>query len=545
MLNGIASTPEWDAQVAMTTPAVTGPAAEGAAPRGVPRRVSSRVVRNQDLLFGATLVGLIGATVVVVMAQDIHGHGVAPSLDLFLDTIATLVSVAVAVLAWVSFREQQGQHMIYRASAFLALAVAYGAAVAESLGRDAEPATLGSPILAPTYVLLAARLTAAAVLAIGGFLALRDQKIRRVRLVLLGPVLVVVAALVVGYAFSWPPLPVLDIIAPDPLGSELPTITPLGAVVQVIAAALFFAAALQHRALWRRSQRIGNAWLAVGLLFAAFAELHWAMYPSGHPGHVATADLLRLAFFLSLLLGIEAEARGLLSRLRLQNAELARLRDAEVERAALEERARLARELHDGVAQNLWLAKLRTGQLAALPGLPDDVRPFVDEARSAIDIGLDEARQAVATLRETPHSGVGFCAMIRHEVEDFGDRFGLRVEFTLQGPHTNRVSPRTQAETLRIAQEALANVARHAEATVVGVRLTIRQNGFTLRVVDNGLGFDVAAVAEGTFGLASMRARAELICGRLRILSRPDNGTRVVLAAPFRCDAPSAVGSDR
>ena len=65
----------------------------------------------------------------------------------------------------------------------------------------------------------------------------------------------------------------------------------------------------------------------------------------------------------------------------------------------------------------------------------------------------------------------GFCSLVRRAVEDHGDRFGLRVEFTFDGDHTARIAPRTQAEILRIVQEALSNVARHADATVVGVRL--------------------------------------------------------------------------
>ena len=79
----------------------------------------------------------------------------------------------------------------------------------------------------------------------------------------------------------------------------------------------------------------------------------------------------------------------------------------------------------------------------------------------------------------------------------------------------------------------MTNVARHAEATVVGVRLVIRGDRITLRVVDNGRGFDATSVGPDAFGLASMRERAALIGGRLRIASRAGAGTRVVLTAPF------------
>ena len=198
------------------------------------------------------------------------------------------------------------------------------------------------------------------------------------------------------------------------------------------------------------------------------------IYPSAHPGQVSTADLFRLASFVALLLGLEGAVRSSLRELRAANAELEELRDSEVERAGLEERARLARELHDGLAQDLWLAKLRTGQVASMEGLPPDAKRAVEEAGAAIDSGLADAREAVVALRAPSHADQGFCALVRRNVEDFGDRFGLRVEYAFEGEHTTKVAPRTQAEVLRIAHEALANVARHADASVVGVRLAIQ-----------------------------------------------------------------------
>jgi signal transduction histidine kinase len=95
------------------------------------------------------------------------------------------------------------------------------------------------------------------------------------------------------------------------------------------------------------------------------------------------------------------------------------------------------------------------------------------------------------------------------------------------------IAARTQAEILRIVQEALTNTAKHADATIVGVRLTIKGDRIMLRVVDNGRGFDVRAAGDAGYGLTSMRERASLIEGRLRIASRPGAGTRVMLTAPL------------
>jgi signal transduction histidine kinase len=168
-----------------------------------------------------------------------------------------------------------------------------------------------------------------------------------------------------------------------------------------------------------------------------------------------------------------------------------------------------------------------------MEGLPLEAKRAADDAAAAIDIGLGGAREAVAALRSPMHADSGFCNLLRRTVEDYGDRFGLRVEFTFDGVHTTHIAPRTQAEILRIAQEAMTNVARHANATVVGVRLTIRDDRITLRVADNGSGFDVALTGSNSYGLMSMRERASLIGGRLRVASHAGAGTRVVLTAPF------------
>jgi signal transduction histidine kinase len=253
---------------------------------------------------------------------------------------------------------------------------------------------------------------------------------------------------------------------------------------------------------------------------------------------VSTADLLRLACSGCLIAGLASAFRASQRALRTANVELGQLRDAEVERAAMEERTRLARELHDGLAQDLWLAKLRAGELLAMADLPADARRAAAGAAAAIDVGLGDARDAVGALRGTGHAESGFCNLVRRTVEDHGDRFGLRCEFTFEGGHQARIAPRTQAEVLRIVQEALTNVAKHAEATLVGVRLAVGDDRFILRIADNGHGFDALSPSTG-YGLASMRERAALIGGRLRITSSPRDGTHLVLTAPFE---PSGAG---
>lgn len=211
----------------------------------------------------------------------------------------------------------------------------------------------------------------------------------------------------------------------------------------------------------------------------------------------------------------------------------ARLVEHERALAAAEERERLARELHDGLAQDLWLAKLKTGRLAALADLGEDARALTGEVGAAVEAGLVEAREAVAAMRLTSLEHADLAELLRRTLEDFEDRFGLRVEFECQA-NLPPLPPRVEAEVLRIAQEALTNVRRHADATVVRVRAALDGDRLVIEVRDNGLGFDAEAVGPGTYGLAGMRERAALIGGTLEVRSAPRKGTGVRLDVPIR-----------
>ena len=490
-------------------------------------------------MFALTVAGCTALTL-LILVPGIHGHAVLPTVDLVLDTTSLVIFVALVSLAWARFRESHVIVAMYHAAAFLALAVAYGYAVLVSLQHSESIGRLGEPENVQVLVFAVAGLAAAILFVIAGsFTARRSYGWSPVR-ILIAPTLAVLLAALIG---TWlnPPPDALEIITITDV-SGLPNVTPFGALVHISTACLFFAGAYVSRGLWRSRHAVIDGWIAVGLVFAGFGELHWTLYPSAHPGQVSTGSLFQLAFALALLIGLEAAVRSGLRALRTANVELAELRDVEVERASLEERTRLARELHDGLAQDLWLAKLRTGELAAMADLSDAARRVAQEAVAAVDVGLGDAREAVAALRSRTHAESGFCDRVRRTVEDCADRFGMRIEFTFDGDHTTRIAPRTQAEVLRIVQESLTNVARHADASVVGVRLAIRRERISLRVVDGGRGFDTADIRPDSFGLVSMRERASLIGGRLRVVSRAGEGTCVILSAPFTRSAAPAKG---
>ena len=498
--------------------------------RAATARRRLRAVEPVDGLYVAAILICVAATVVVLLPGT-DAHLILPTVDLVMDTVALVVCSMLTAVAWARFRESQVLTAVYQAAAFLALAVSYGIAVAITLEQSDTIGGMVDPNNVQGLVFAVANIAAALLFVIAGTFVTRRTYGWSPHWILVAPGLSVFLAAFLGTTFSPPPDALQIVVYADPSG--LPTTTLFGAAVQLLTASLFFVGAYVSRGIWHAQRAIVDGWIAIGLVFAGFGELHWMLFPSAHPGQVSTGDLLRLACFLALLFGLESAVRTGLRALRIANVELSELREAEVELVALEERTRLARELHDGLAQDLWLAKLRTGELAAMEGLSPEARKAAQEAEAAVEIGLGEARDAVATLRRPAPGSEGFGNALRRIVEDHGDRFGLRVVFTLEEQVSARIAARTQAEILRIAQEALTNIAKHADATVVGVRLTIKGDRIMMRLVDNGRGFDVQAAGDAGYGLTSMRERASLIGGRLRIASRPGAGTRVMLTAPL------------
>jgi signal transduction histidine kinase len=192
----------------------------------------------------------------------------------------------------------------------------------------------------------------------------------------------------------------------------------------------------------------------------------------------------------------------------------------------LEERGRLAREVHDGLAQDLWTARLKQGRLAGM--LEDgEARELAVEVMETIDTGIADARQAVMAMRAGSTDGP-LLEVVQRYVDDFADRFAIEADFGAIGA-VPELPARTQAELLRIVQEALNNVRKHADATVVRVRATSENGTFRLVVTDNGRGFEPSRTSDG-FGLAGMRERADLIGALLEVASAPRDGTRVAVS---------------
>src|ERR1035437_4628870 len=495
-----------------------------------------------DAVLAAIVIVLACLSAAVVFLPMLGGQHVEAGLDLVLDTFATVVALGVAVVAWVRYREIGAPVALFQASAFLVLAIASGASLLFVVGRlDVAFSDFGlnMPREAQPQITTVGHLIAATLLVFGAAVSLRDIRVRHHWLILLGPAVALLA--IIQFASAWspyvPPLSSVFILLRMPTWPTFQPVPPsptiLGVWLHLLGGGLFVLAAELTRRHHRRTGALGDGFLAVGLVFAAFGEFHTAFYPSTYGGLVTSGDMLTVAFAVVLLIGIEADARATRAALGRANETLGQLRAVEVRQAALEERTRLSRELHDGLAQDLWLAKLKIGRLMAMPDLTSEAKAVCDELTGAIDTGLADARQAVMALRRGGEPAMSLRELMAHYVDDFGDRFGLRAEFECED-ELPRLTPRAEAELLRIAQEALNNVVRHADATVVRVRAGVADSHIELLVGDNGMGFEPSEVRDGCFGLASMRERAQIIGGELTIDSRPHDGTRIRIRVPLK-----------
>ena len=458
-------------------------------------------------------------------------------LDIVTLAAATLVSFAVAGLNWARGRVSRDASALLRGSAFAVLSLLNGLTLLVLLvGMEAAVgAAPEDPGQLPLVAAAIARSTSAVLLVLAGYLALRDTSpAARPALMLVAPAALVGIAILLG-AMAQDRLPAL---ASDAALEQMVRIPAMPVAVSsapvlvatqgLIGVALLIAAALAHQQ-YRHTGRVGDALLAAGLLVAAVSQVHGAIHPANYAAIVTTSDMLRLAFYGALLFGIITDSRDDLRDLREANVEVRRLAEAQAASAQLEERARIAREIHDGLAQDLWYAKLKQSRLAQRVVADDDASALSDEVGDAIDAALAEARRAVVAMRPGAEPG-DLADMIARQVDDFSDRFAVRTEFTSSDDMPD-LDPRAQAEVLRIVQEALTNVRKHADATMV--RVTMESNAeLRVRVADNGRGFRTS-VRTGGFGLDSMRQRAELIGGHVTVTSAPRDGTKVEVVVPL------------
>ena len=214
--------------------------------------------------------------------------------------------------------------------------------------------------------------------------------------------------------------------------------------------------------------------------------------------------------------------------------ERARLRQRAEQAAVLEERQRLARELHDSVTQSLYSLTLfaEAGQDSARAADLDQVQLYLSRVGETALEALKGMRLLIFELRPPALAQEGLVGALRRRLEAVERR--ARVETQLLAETPFELPANVEAGFYRIAQEALNNVLLHSAATRVTVRLGVDEEGPQLDVMDNGKGFDLESVGyQVGIGLASMQERAENLGGSLQIVSEPGQGTSIKVAVPW------------
>jgi len=253
-------------------------------------------------------------------------------------------------------------------------------------------------------------------------------------------------------------------------------------------------------------------WFAIGATLGAWARLNYFLFPSRYSDFFYTGDVLRLGFFVALLIGGAREIR---------------IAQRELEQAAvMDERRRLAREIHDGVSQELAFIVQQGGELAARRDAPPVIGEMVIAARRA----LDESRGVIAALARPTDEPLA--TALTRVAQDVAGRWGATVQTDVTTGL--EVPAPTREALLRIVGEAVTNAARHGKADTVVLELRA-EPGPRMSIRDNGRGFDPDSPGRsegGGRGIIGMRERAEALGGQLHIASRPGEGADIVVVLP-------------
>jgi signal transduction histidine kinase len=253
---------------------------------------------------------------------------------------------------------------------------------------------------------------------------------------------------------------------------------------------------------YRRHGRDLDSWMCLAATLALFADVHLVLTPAVSGDNVLQGDFLRFVAYGILLVGVWRA-----------------IAQAEFGRAVADERARVAREIHDGLAQYLFAITTQVSMLES--GAPlDEVLPRLKRASTAAQ---QEARFAVLALSSAGGTAP-FDAALRRYVDVLTADGALDVELDVDSQV--RLAPDEQIEVFRIVQEGLGNARRHADARRVEVSITQRNGRRVVAVSDDGIGFDAESSAAGQ-GLENMKLRAEAIDGRMSLRSAPGRGTAI------------------
>jgi signal transduction histidine kinase len=249
-----------------------------------------------------------------------------------------------------------------------------------------------------------------------------------------------------------------------------------------------------------------SGWLAVGCILSGASWVNYYFHPAVLSNWVYTGDVFRLGFYLALLIGAARE--------------IASYWTSVVAAASLEERRRLARDVHDGLAQEIAFIGRNVRLLREQGATPQ----LVDRILHSVERAHEESRRVVGALAARLDEPLD--QALAKAVREAAQRYGASVDMELESGIV--LSPKEREAVVRIASEAVSNAARHSGVDVLRLYLERLEAGMRLEVVDDGAGFDDEESRSG-FGLVTMRDRAEALGGKLRIDSRRGAGTKVEL----------------
>ena len=448
----------------------------------------SRAAYQTWLLGEALLLAVLGgALAVFLITSQPHSAYTLPNLKLVLQTCGALAAGLVALLAGVRFATERRRFDLLLCLGFFVASVSTAAfsvvpAIAEQDLTRAE-----------AWTGVVARLIAWLLIAAAPFAHGRVASSRRT----LGNWL---AFLVLALGVLWgtmhsieEALPALAPIAATTPPALLTFAYSLNAVLNLIAVVGF---GLRFR---ERMDDL-DRWLAFGASLMLFSSLHLVFTPLLGNVEVSPGDFLRVVGYGVFCVGAWRA-----------------IKSAEFERAVADERARLAREIHDGLAQYLFALSTHATMLEQ-GGSVDELAPQIKSAATAAQ---QEARFAILALSSAAGSAP-FDAALQRYVELLTADGMLDVELDIDA--RMRLEPDEQIELFRIVQEGLANVRRHARATRAEVRIAQRDGRRLVTIVDDGEGFDRDARGDGQ-GLRNIRARIGSIGAGLALRTSPGAGT--------------------
>ena len=254
-----------------------------------------------------------------------------------------------------------------------------------------------------------------------------------------------------------------------------------------------------------------------------------------------------LALWMRTIMRESTQRKLLIEQLEATQAELA---NAERQAGIMQERQRLAQEIHDTLAQGFTsiVMQLEAGE-QALPAEAAEAQAYIQRAREMARLSLVEARRLVQALRPSPLEGASLPDALKRVTERWGRETGVKIEFTVTGsPY--ELHPDAEVTLFRATQEALANVRKHAQADSVNITLSYMDDQLILDVQDDGIGFDEERTVgapprfESGYGLPAMRQRVAQFGGEVILESTPGGGTTLAVQIPIGIDPGGAIPVD-